>query len=725
MTSFSRISFDPVFPWWLLAVLFMAAAILLAVAYWRRSGGTTWRLLALAAVLLALANPSLVREQRNPIPDVALIVVDQSISQRIGERQQQTEAALARIEQKLRGRPNLEMRVVRAGLAGAARETGAGHLLPDGTHLFGAIRRALRDVPDRRVAGIIIISDGQVHDLPSLSKDTKSVVDLGGSDPAGPNSAGPNSAGPVHLLLSGQRGERDRRLVVVKAPSYGIVGEVLNLTLRAEDSQDSEGAEGGGAQAGRTGLRLRRDGGTTDSRTIAIGQTRSFPFRLNHGGATVLELEIDAGPDELTLKNNRAVLVINGVRERLRVLLVSGEPHAGERTWRNILKSDPSVDLVHFTILRPPHKQDGTPINELSLIAFPTRELFQDKLDDFDLIIFDRYRRRGVLPNIYLQNVAEYVRRGGAVLTAVGPDFASPASLSRTPLGRILPSRPTGNVREIGFRPLPTGKGRRHPVTATLSGIGAEDTAPSWGRWFRQIDVDGVKGDILLRGAARQPLLITARVGDGRVAQLLSDHAWLWTRGFEGGGPQAELLRRIAHWLMQEPDLEEEDLRARANGSQLLIQRRSLSLDNADIQVTTPSGEVHGVRLKDNGRGVETGSLVVVEPGLYRLADGSHKAIAAVGDMNPLEYADMRASPKKFQPLLEHSGGGAFWLADGMPDIRRVKPDRISRGRGWLGLRASGDYTVSGVEQTPLLPGLLVLLLFLGLTMLAWHREGR
>ena len=714
MTSFSRISFDPTLPWWLLAILALAAAVLLTVAYWRRSGGTTWRLLALAAALAALANPSLIREQRSAIPDVALVVVDQSISQRIGMRQKQTEAALERIEQKLRGRPDLEMRVVRAGLTGAAMETEGGHLLPYGTHLFGAIRRALRDVSNRRVAGVIIISDGQVHDLPSPGKDTKNAVDPDGSDPADAN-----SAGPLHLLLSGQRGERDRRLVVVKAPCYGIVGEVLNLTLRVEDS------EGAGGKSGHTRLRLRRDGGLTDSRTIAIGQAHNFPFRLNHGGATVLELEIDAGPDELTLKNNRAVLIINGVRERLRVLLVSGEPHAGERTWRNILKSDPSVDLVHFIILRPPHKQDGTPIDELSLIAFPTRELFQDKLDNFDLIIFDRYRRRGVLPSIYLQNVAEYVRRGGAVLTAVGPDFATPVSLARTPLGRILPSRPTGNVREIGFRPVPTDKGRRHPVTATLSGIGDEGTAPSWGRWFRQIDVDKVKGDILLRGAARQPLLITSRVGDGRVAQLLSDHAWLWTRGFEGGGPQAELLRRIAHWLMQEPDLEEEDLRARANGNQLLIQRRSLRSDNADVQVTTPAGEVHGVRLKDNRRGVEAGSLAVVEPGLYRLSDGSHRTVAAVGDINPLEYADMRATPAKFQPILEQRGGGAFWLSDGMPDIRQVKPGRINRGRGWLGLRTSGEYTVSGVEQTQLLPGVLVLLFFLGLTMLAWHHEGR
>ncbi len=698
MTAFARISFDPTLPWWLLAAVGLAAAVLLILAFWRGSGGAVWRLLALAVALLALANPSLVQEQRTPIPDVALVVVDQSISQRIGQRAARTEAALKRIEGKLRGRKDLELRVIRAGL-----DQDSDSLLPDGTHLFGAIRRALRDVPKRRVAGTIIIGDGQIHDIPGAK-------------------AGNELGGPVHLLLSGERGERDRRLVVVKAPSYGIVGETLNLSLRVEDSAGETGTDGSG---NRTRLRLRRDGGGTDSRSMPLGLTRSFPFRLSHGGATVLELEIDPGPDELTLKNNRAVLIINGVRERLRVLLVSGEPHAGERTWRNILKSDPSVDLVHFTILRPPHKQDGTPINELSLIAFPTRELFQDKLDDFDLIIFDRYRRRGVLPDIYLQNVAEYVRRGGAVLTAVGPDFALPISLFRTPLGRILPSRPTGVVQEVGFQPLPTDKGRRHPVTAALSGIGERDGRPAWGRWFRQIDVTAVQGDILMRGAGQMPLLITARVGEGRVAQLLSDHAWLWTRGFEGGGPQAELLRRIAHWLMQEPDLEEEDLRARANGNQLLVQRRSLTPASGPVRVTTPSGEVKSVTLKDNGRGLEVGALAVAEPGLYRLYDGARKAIAAAGDINPLEYTDMRTSAKPMQALLQGSGGGAFWLSDGMPDIRRVKPDRTSRGRGWLGLRASGEYTVSGVEQTPVLPALAVLLLFLGLTMLAWRREGR
>ena len=119
-------------------------------------------------------------------------------------------------------------------------------------------------------------------------------------------------------------------------------------------------------------------------------------------------------------------------------------------------------------ILRPPEKQDGTPINELSLIAFPTRELFQQKINEFQLIIFDRYARQGVLPIIYFDNIAKYVRDGGAVLVAAGPDYASPTSLWRTPLDSVLPAEPTGNMTEQTFRAQLTMLGKRHPVTREL-----------------------------------------------------------------------------------------------------------------------------------------------------------------------------------------------------------------------------------------------------------------
>lgn len=691
MTAFTRIDFNPLLDWQILLPLFAAAVVLLALAYWRGAGAPAWRALALAVGFVALLNPSVVEEQRRALKDIALIIADQSPSQKIGSRGEVREKAIATLRERLGRDGNLELRIVRSagrGLAGAQE--------PDGTHLIEAMATAVGDIPPGRLAGVMMLSDGQIHDLP-----------------AKPAEADPGA--PVHLLLTGRQNERDRRLKIIKAPNYGIVGGEVTLEISIEDP----GAEGEVAR-----LQLTQDNGQPRTINARIGQHLRIPLKLDHAGPTVIEITTPALEQELTLLNNRIAVMINGVRERLRVLLVSGEPHAGERMWRNILKSDPSVDLVHFTILRPPHKQDGTPIRELSLIAFPTRELFQIKLTEFDLVIFDRYRRRGVLPDAYLRNVARYVKLGGAVLVAAGPSFAGPLSLNKTPLREILPSRPTGQVQVAGFQPALTVPGQRHPVTAALPGAGDGKEKPKWGRWFRLIDVDSPRGDVLLHGPGKRPLLILNRVGKGRVAQLLSDHAWLWARGFEGGGPQAEMLRRVAHWLMKEPDLEEEDLRAHARNGRLEIARRSLSRDNAAVEVTTPSGETLSVELSPNARGQETGSVPIEEPGLYRLNDGQRKAVAAAGVVNPLEFADMRTTAEILQPLLQQTGGGAYWLDKRLPDVRRVKAGRDASGQSWLGLRANRRHQVTGVAQFPLLPGFLVLLLFLGVSMWAWRREG-
>jgi len=694
MDAFTHIEFSPLIPWELLIGLAAVTVLLLAFAVWRRAQGVGWRTLALVGALAALANPSLVEEQRTALRDVALVVVDDSLSQDVGDRRERTEQALTAIRERLDRDDSVDLRVVRAGT------TANGGDMPNGTRLVTAMDRALVDIARERLAGVVLLTDGQVHDAPA-----KAEADAAEAVPGA----------PVHVLLTGSRNERDRRLNVVEAPRYGIVDEMLELNVVVEDQ---------GGEAGETTIILRQDGDPTRTFRAAVGAAQRIPFTLNHAGPTVLELETPAGPGELTLRNNRAVLLVNGVRERLRVLLVSGEPHAGERTWRNILKSDPSVDLVHFTILRPPQKQDGTPIRELSLISFPTRELFQTKLHEFDLVIFDRYRRRGVLPDSYLANVARYVRGGGAVLIAAGPAYSSPFSLDRTPLSEVLPSRPTGRVHSAGYRPVLTDPGFRHPVTSDLPGVNDLDQPPTWGRWFRLIDVDHARGDILMHGPASRPLLILDRVGEGRVAQLLSDHAWLWARGYEGGGPQAELLRRISHWLMKEPDLEEEDLRALSDSGRLTVRRRSLTPEAGRVTITTPSGQEIELELSDNGRGQESGSIAVSEPGLYRLSDGERQTIAAVGDVNPLEYADMRTTPEKLEPLATASNGSVFWLADRMPEIRRIKPDRDTSGRNWLGLRANQDYVVAGVTQYPLLPAILVLFLFVGITMYAWRREG-
>jgi hypothetical protein len=472
---------------------------------------------------------------------------------------------------------------------------------------------------------------------------------------------------------------------------------------------------------------MRKDAGTATTRMVPVGRDVPLSLTIDHGGPNVLELEAEAGPHELTLDNNRAALIVNGVRDRLKVLLVSGEPHQGERTWRNILKSDPSVDLIHFTILRPPEKQDGTPIRELSLIAFPIRELFDVKIDEFDLIIFDRYRRRSVLPEAYLENIARYVRKGGALLEAAGPNFGTPLSLYRTPLGAVLPAEPTGNIYEQGFVPSVSDVGRRHPVTSDLPGLLADaKKAPSWGRWFRQVEAVPHGGEVVMAGLNSRPLLVLDRVGEGRVAQLLSDEMWLWTRGFEGGGPQSELLRRVVYWLMKEPDLEENDLRAVVEGNRLVVTRQSLEANDAPVQVTGPDGKPQSLSLTPESGGRSTGSLPVSESGLYRVSDGTRTALAAAGALNPIELGDVRTTDEKVKEDVAALGGSIHWVGPGqVPDVRRVDPDRGAAGRGWIGLRANGDYVVTGMNETPLLPGFLALILAIGAFLLAWRREGR
>ncbi|MBV9522083.1 MAG: hypothetical protein JO010_04785 [Alphaproteobacteria bacterium] len=690
------VSAAPLISWWALGALGAAALAILGIGLWRRARGIGWRILVLAALFTTLLNPALIQEQRDPQRDVAVVVVDDSPSQRIGERARYTQEALQHVTERLGRYKDLDIRVIHAG---QPDENAA--LADSGTRLFAALGRTLGDVPRQRLAGIVMITDGEVHDVPA------------------PDRAGFDA--PLHVLLSGRPNEGDRRLVVEQAPSFGLVGKDVELTLRVEDLGTVPNPNA------RARVTLRKDGGQPTQLSLPIGTSQQIAVPIDHGGQNIVELEVEAGPQELTLDNNRAAVVINGVRDRLRVLLVSGEPHAGERTWRNILKSDPMVDLVHFTILRPPEKQDGTPIRELSLIAFPIRELFDVKLDQFDLIIFDRYHQRGVLPMAYLDNVARYVENGGALLVAAGPDFGTVTSLYRTPLGAVLPAEPSGRVIEQGFRPRVTAVGERHPVTAELPGDAPDaNHDPAWGRWFRGIEAVPRRGDTVMSGANGQPLLVLDRVGKGRVAQLLSDEMWLWTRGFEGGGPQAELLRRLAYWLMQEPDLEENDLRATVDGNRLVVVRQSLDAEDRPVRITGPDGLMKEVKLSPTAGGRSTATLAVKESGLYRITDGQRTTLAAAGSLNPLELSDVRTTADKLAPVVKATGGGIFWVGPGpLPDVRRVAPEHAAAGRNWLGMRANGDYIVTGLSETPLLPAALALLLILGTLMAAWRREGR
>jgi hypothetical protein len=680
----NTILFDPSIPLILMAALVLALLALLALAVARRLSGWPWRGGAALCVFLALLNPSVKTEERQPEADIVIVVVDRSLSQGLANRPAQNEAALAHMTEALESRPNTQMRIVEVRDA-----PGAG-----GSLVMGALAQALAEEPEDQIAGAIVISDGQIHDA----------------------ELAPNMELPVHLLLTGEPQDWDRRLVVKNAPGFAILGEPVVLSLLAED-------QGVAPEADFADLMLSVDGGPKQHYQIPLNQEIEVEINLKHGGTNILQLSTPKLDGELTDRNNGAVVQINALRDRLRVLLVSGVPHPGERTWRNLLKSDSSVDLVHFTILRPPEKQDGVPVTELSLIAFPTRELFLEKIGEFDLIIFDRYKRRGLLPAEYFESIVNYVRNGGAILVAAGPDYAGVNSLYRSPLGTILPGRPTSRVFEEPILPTVTDIGRKHPVSESLEAFGPQE---GWGRWMRQIEVETTSGDVLMTGLQGRPLLMVDRVGDGRVALLASDHAWLWDRGFEGGGPQAELLRRLAHWSMKEPDLEEEALLATVTANGLLVTRRSLTDEAVSaLEVTTPSGEIITVTLVEVAAGRYEGMISNDELGLYRLRSDGLEVVAALGPVAPREFVQTIASAETLRPTLAKTGGGVMLISEGFPKLRDVRSGRPAHGLGWIGLVARDAFTVQGVQIKPFLPAWIYLLLVAVGLVGGWLREGR
>ncbi len=668
-----------------------AAVILALLLFVSRSRGAAIRALALGLIVLALANPSFTREDRDPLSTVAVVVVDKSPSQNFGDRTKQAEEARAAVVDKLGHIPGLDVRVVEAGQSDG--ET-------DGTRLFTALGSTLADVPNDRIAGVIMLTDGRVHDVPA------DAATLGFS-------------APVHALITGTKDEHDRRVALIAAPRFGIVGQSQTVTYRVDDQ---------GVKAGTADVTVRRDGDVIDTRTVPVGVPQHVDIPIPHGGENIVEIEAAPLPGgELTTVNNRAVVSIDGVRDKLRVLLVSGEPHAGERTWRNLLKSDASVDLVHFTILRPPEKQDGTPINELSLIAFPTRELFQQKINDFQLIIFDRYARQGVLPIIYFDNINRYVRDGGAVLVAAGPDYASQTSIWRTPLDAILPAEPNGNVTDEAYRPALTELGKRHPVTRGLEG--SDSNPPKWSEWFRIVDTQNSTGTTVMQGPDQKPLLVLSRQGEGRVALLLSDHIWLWARGFEGGGPHLDLLRRLSHWLMKEPDLEEEALRLVVTGHDLVVHRQTMADNVSDVTLTSPSGKSQVLKLDSTEPGVWEKSVRADELGLWRATDGKLNALVNIGPANPREFAEVTSTTDVMAPLTNATGGDSRRLDDGsgvkVPRIVPVRSGDTYKGDDWIGLKMRDASVVRGIGVLPVFAGLIGLLLLIGSLAATWAREGR
>ncbi|KZB56745.1 hypothetical protein [Thalassospira xiamenensis] len=671
----------------ILAVICVAAILLFAVF---RLRGTIWRTIVMVIMLLALIAPQFTDQNREKLSDIILVLVDRSSSQNIGSRMDQTDAAISQIRNRFADDPSIELRIEEV-----PGETD--------TRMFSALDRLLGGIPRERLGGVVMITDGQIHDIPAN-------LDLGA---------------PLHALITGREDERDRRLQIRQTADYGIVGKNADFMVEAIDHSLATGSP--------VSVRMLHEDGSERNLTLPANEPHRVTIPVPHAGPVIAELRMEESPNETDQTNNRLILETTGVRDRLRVLLLSGEPHPGERAWRNLLRADPGVDLVHFTILRPPEKGDDTPINELALIPFPIRDLFEVRLRQFDLIIFDRYQMRGVLPPHYLEKVVDYVKWGGAALVVAGPEYLGPDGLSNTVLGDLMPVRVTGRVIEQPFVPQVNTAGRIHPVTAPIAG--SVNTPPKWGHWYRQIETREADNNVmtLLTGADQLPLLSLRRVEEGRAAMLSSDQMWLWQRGHDGGGPIAEMLRRLSHWLMKEPALDENTITTErsADVKSLTLTWRKIGAEPTTATGANPeTGEVVRTTFERQSDQTWQATLPIAERGLIRVQtldrEGSTQSALHVDrDVLTNERRNTNSTPDLLRDLVLANGGYIDRIEKGLPDFRRVEDDRIWNGTNWAGLMETESYRTVIGGITNLLP-LPVVAVLLGLMcLIGWRTESK
>ncbi|MBX4335115.1 glutamine amidotransferase [Bartonella raoultii] len=693
-------TFQPFLPFFWILLLSGIAAFFVIIGLVTKRQGSFFRLMALGTLILALLNPMLIKEQREPLKSTVGIVIDHSKSQTLDTRPHDTDEARAQLTKILERYPQYQPLFIESGKL-------SDHQYAPETNLFHSLTQAISNIPPSRYAGTIFITDGQVHDIPSISE--------------------LHHKAPLNALITGRSDEFDRQIKIISPPRFALINKPQLLSILVEDK--GQRPESIPAQANIT---VSVNGQKVGHYSVIPGTIFQTEVTLPHAEKNIIQVTTDKNKGELSFENNRTIITIEGIRENLRVLLISGAPYNGERTWRDLLKGDSNIDLVHFTILRPPNKADNTPLSQLSLVVFPTKQLFVEEINNFDLIILDGYQHSAVLPLIYYDYIAQYVQKGGALLMVTGPEFTQQNSLARTPLISVLPALPSGVIIQKPFRPQLTKEGKRHPVTRGLST--PESPASQWGQWLRQIAIQQINNGIaLMKGADEQPLLLLSHVGKGRVGMLLSDESWLWARGFEGGGPYAALYRRIAHWLMKEPELEEEKLSATSDHHHLTIRRQTLKDHPESAEVIFPSGKKENIRLSKEQEGIFTATLTTDETGTFTIKNGNLTALSSMGMHDNLELFDLVSTEEKLAPIIKHTGGYITRLHHKGKESILLPPLKLIQSQKSSTSSPAHEIVLKEATETRLInsfyfsifSGFFALLACLLLLNCMWYRESR
>ena len=456
---FSNIYFEPIIPIYLIIILILVFIFSTIHAIVKKIDGSFLRFFLLTLLLVLVIQPIIKIENRELEKDIITILIDKTASQKITNRIKDVDEVYNKLLSKIGKLEGID--ILKISVDDQSIRTSFGSIKEinseqseeekiirnvedlNSSKLISILKNHINKYPSKKISTIFMITDGQIHDLTVHSALEKIEI-------------------PIYYILAGDKKLNDIKLTLVSKPNFNYLDERTKIKFKVEDFLHNQDL---------VELTVQNSFMPEIKKKIKVGIVNDIEFDLPKIGQNFFKLSVEKKENEISILNNSEIIKIDGIRKKLRVLLISGNPYMGTRVWRNFLKSDPSVELIHMTVLRPPEKNDNTPFNELSLIPFPIKELFENKLSKFELIIFDNFKGRNVLSPLYLQNLKRFVNNGGALLEIAGPAYNSKYSLFRTEIGSILPGVPSGKVIRKEFKPKLTEIGKKKLKKGLMSQV--------------------------------------------------------------------------------------------------------------------------------------------------------------------------------------------------------------------------------------------------------------
>jgi uncharacterized membrane protein len=738
----------------LLGVAATLAVALSAVALLRDRRGTTRRILALvglrvaavAACLLVCLQPKLEFGQVSIVPNYVAVLVDSSRSMTVAPpnrgptRAERAAALIASAGTTFTDWENAGHKVELFSFGEALAPASRASLPPpkaEATRIGEALSELRTRFSGRDLGAVVLVSDGidngRIGRGP-LDADTRKTLEALGA--------------PVHTVFVGEDELRDLSVAAVLADDFAFVRTPVKLEALLRHS---------GLGGKMVEVSLLRDGRLIDGKAVLLGKDSaqekvSFDVTPDHPGNYVFEIKTPVLSGEALDSNNSQVFTLKVIRDRVRVLHVCGRPSWNERFLRSMLRLNPNVDLVSFFILRTDTDEMALGHDEMSLIPFPYKEIFDEQLKSFDLLIFDNFNYKPYWVEPFLPGVRAYIEGGGA-LAMVGGDLSFASGLyGESAVHEVLPVDLTGIAHDgpgafttDTFKPRLTPEGRNHPVTS-LS-LDEKTNESLWAGLPQLTGINRVAG--LLPGARAllvhpsqksadgkpAPVLAVSDVGRGRTLALLTDTAWQWGFQAAGSGDDARAFQRFwegaIRWLVRDPalallhiDLDKVEYRRGQSVSARVRTLRAdytpaaavdvvLELRTAEASETAPP--LRSLKVTTGADGEAQFTLASLDPGAYRLTgtatlDGraAREQSAFVIRPEGHELDDVVARDGVLREIAQASGGDFHDGAFGSP---RVKPARKVR--------------VGSLRTVEIWSNPLMLLLAVGLLAAEWTLRRR